>query len=138
MLSRLETIHYKNYVHRDVKPENFLISRNFSNEIIYMIDYGLAKKYRDENTKQHIIFRDNKQLTGTIRFASINCHIGIEPTRRDDLEGLCYTILYLLRGNLPWQGLKGITKHDKNTKILEMKMSIIPEILSKGYPSKIK
>ena len=85
-----------------MKPDNFLIGLGRKSNILYLIDLGLAKKYRDPKNHQHIPYRENKNLTGTARYASINAHLGIEQSRRDDLEGIGYVIIYLLRGWLPW------------------------------------
>lgn len=119
---------------RDIKPDNFLIGSNKKSNIIYLIDFGLAKKYRDARSHQHIPYRENKNLTGTARYASINAHLGLEQSRRDDMEGIGYCLMYFLRGSLPWQGLKAQTKHEKYQKIMETKMSTPVEVLCKGYP----
>lgn len=76
-ISRIEYIHSKNFIHRDVKPDNFLMGLGKKGNLVYIIDFGLAKKYRDARTHQHIPYRENKNLTGTARYASINTHLGI-------------------------------------------------------------
>jgi len=134
MLSRIEYVHSRLFIHRDMKPDNFLIGKGAKSAIIYIIDFGLAKRYRDPKTNQHIPFRNGKSLTGTARYASINTHMGIEQSRRDDIEGICYVMIYFLKGSLPWQGLTAKNKGDKYRKIMETKISIPVETLCKNLP----
>jgi len=106
MIGRIEYVHNKNFIHRDIKPDNFLMGIGRHCNKLFLIDFGLAKKYRDNRTRQHIPYREDKNLTGTARYASINAHLGIEQSRRDDMESLGYVLMYFNRGSLPWQGLK--------------------------------
>jgi len=121
MITRVEFMHSQNFLHRDMKPDNFLIGINNKASMVYMIDFGLSKRYRDPKTGEHIPYRDNKSLTGTARYASVNTHIGIEQARRDDLESIGYILLYFLKGQLPWQGLQGKDKDEKYDRIRDKK-----------------
>lgn len=133
-ISRIEYMHSKNFIHRDIKPDNFLMGLAKKGNLVYIIDFGLAKKFRDPRTHQHIAYRENKNLTGTARYASINTHMGVEQSRRDDLESLGYVFMYFNRGSLPWQGLKAQTKRQKYERISEKKMATGVEELCKGFP----
>ncbi len=117
-----------------MKPENFAIGGKSQPGTVCIIDYGLAKKYRDPNTRMHIPFRDNKRLTGTARYASIFTHMGIEQSRRDDLECLGYSLIYLLKGELPWQGTKAGNLKEKHNLVKEMKVNMKTEELCKDLP----
>ncbi|XP_033212905.1 casein kinase I-like isoform X2 [Belonocnema kinseyi] len=134
LISRTDYIHSRNFIHRDIKPDNFLMGLGKKGNLVYIIDFGLAKKYRDGRNNKHIPYRENKNLTGTARYASVNTHLGIEQSRRDDLESLGYVLMYFNRGSLPWQGLKAATKRQKYERISEKKMSTAIEELCKSYP----
>jgi len=135
MIGRIEYVQNKNFIHRDIKPDNFLMGIGRHCNKVYLIDFGLAKKYRDSHTKTHIGYREDKNLTGTARYASINAHLGIEQSRRDDMESLGYVLMYFNRSSLPWQGLRAATKKQKYEKISEKKMTTPIEVLCRGFPA---
>jgi serine/threonine protein kinase len=134
LIERIKHVHDNNYIHRDIKPQNFLVGKDSTSKTIYILDFGLAKRYRDEHTHIHIPLKENRNLTGTARYASCNAHNGLEQSRRDDMESIAYVILYFFKGKLPWQGLKCKDKNEKYAKIKEMKMSMTPEKLCEGFP----
>lgn len=132
-MRRIEYVHSKSFLHRDIKPDNMLMgSRDTS--IVYLVDFGLAKRYRDHTSKQHMPYREGKHLTGTARYASVNTHLGVEQSRRDDLESLGYVLVYLYNGQLPWQGIRIANKKQKYAKIRDKKQSILPRELCKDMP----
>jgi serine/threonine protein kinase len=135
LIERIKHVHDNNYIHRDIKPQNFLVGKDSTAKTIYILDFGLAKRYRDEHTHIHIPLKENRNLTGTARYASCNAHNGLEQSRRDDMESIAYVILYFFKGKLPWQGLKCKDKNEKYAKIKEMKMSMTPEKLCEGFPN---
>lgn len=133
MIARIEYVHNRNFIHRDIKPDNFCIGHNKTSNKIFLLDFGLAKRYIQRDGK-HIPYREGKNLTGTARYASINTHLGIEQACRDDMESIGYVAMYFLRGMLPWQGLKANNKKDKYERIKEKKLTTSIEVLCKGYP----
>lgn len=134
MLQRIEYVHYKHFLHRDIKPDNFVVGTGDHARHVYLIDFGLAKRYRDPRTLFHIAYTEGKNLTGTARYASLNTHLGITQSRRDDLESLGYVLVYFLRGALPWQGLRANTKEEKYAKILQKKRTTTIETLCRDLP----
>ena len=134
MLDRIEFIHSRHIIHRDIKPENFLLGRGKKNNIIYICDFGLSKRFRDKKTGMHIPYKDGKKFTGTATYASIYTHLGSEQSRRDDLESLAYTLIYLSKGKLPWKNIKAKNKKEKNLKILSKKINTKNNILCSSLP----
>ena len=138
MIERIQYVHYKGYIHRDIKPGNFVIGRGEKNKIIYIIDFGLSKKYIDLETNKHIPYKEGKGLTGTARYVSLFTHYGIEQARRDDIESIAYNLIYFAKGKLPWQGVKTKNKKEKHKKIMESKLANTPGILCMGLPDEFE
>ena len=132
-IDRLEYIHSKDVIHRDIKPQNFLIGKK-DPKIIYLIDFGLCRKYRSSRTGKHIKFSNIKKSCGSLRFLSVNGNRGNELSRRDDLESFGYMLIYLANNYLPWMS-KELLKLDDKVLIKEMfklKYLTTPEKLCKG------
>ena len=138
MVEILEFIHNKHIIHRDIKPDNFVMGRGEKSKYLYLLDFGLAKKYRSSTTLKHYPMIKKKNLTGTARYASINALNGLTQSRRDDLESVGYVLLYFLRGKLPWQGLHVKKKEDRYHKIMEIKIETSPHQLCKGFPKEFE
>lgn len=138
ILTRLHDLHFKSgFVYCDIKPDNFLIGLSQTN-IIYMIDFGLSKPFRIFNYQtskiEHIPYKDSIVPTNISRFSSINHQMGIETSRRDDLESLGYMLVYFACGALPWKGGSKSNSDDKFGKMLEKKMAIPIEVYCKDLP----
>ena len=114
--------------------DNFLMGMKSAGNTVYVIDFGLSKRYRNPQTLVHIPWKSNRSLTGTARYASINAHKGAEQSRRDDLEAISYVFMYFLLGTLPWQGLQATAKQAKFERIAEMKMKLSAQEICKNQP----
>jgi len=135
MISRLQYIHAKGIVHRDIKPQNFVIDNRKGFNIVYLIDFGLSTIYFDPITKQHIKYRESDCIVGNPRYSSIHTQMGIEQTRRDDLESLAYVLIYLAKGKLPWNNMVAPNFDDKLYLIAQKKMKSSPKEICEGLPS---
>lgn len=135
MINILAYVHKKQYVYRDVKPDNFVIGRGENSHKVYIIDFGLAKKISTHRfSVGHVSSSVTHPLVGTVRYASLHAHLGHEESPRDDLESLAYVLVYFLRGKLPWQGIPVQNKEEKFAKIKESKMNTPVSVLCEGLP----
>lgn len=133
LINVLQHLHDRDFIHRDIKPENFLMGTQHTASVVYLIDMGLVKRYRQND--QHIFKKTNKPLVGTVRYASVDTHRGIEQSRKDDMESLGYMLVYLLAGSLPWQNMGGDTLSQKYEKIHRTKATTPLEVLCANVPS---
>ena len=127
-INRLEQIHKQGFIHRDIKPDNFLVGYGQNKDIIYLVDFGLSKKYINSH------YRNDKNLVGSLRYASIRNHKGIEQSRRDDLESLGYMLIYFINGSLPWQNVQKKTEKEIIDEIFNIKRNISLKDLCNGLP----
>ncbi|XP_019196807.1 PREDICTED: casein kinase 1-like protein HD16 [Ipomoea nil] len=137
-ISILEKLHLRGYVHGDVKPENFLLGQPGTpdEKKLFLVDLGLATKWRDSSTGLHVDYDQRPDVfRGTVRYASVHAHLGRTGSRRDDLESLAYTLIFLLRGRLPWQGYQG---ENKGFLVCKKKMATSPEALCCFCPQPFK
>lgn len=139
MIDRLEYVHERGLLYRDIKPHNFLMGTGEKGSgRVYLIDFGLAKRYRDEESNKHckLKVKKGRGITGTVRYSSLNVHEGYDASRRDDLLALGYVLLHFLRGGLPWMGLKAKSKSKKakHELIRKRKAQTSDEDLCEGFP----
>jgi serine/threonine protein kinase len=135
MLERLECLHRRGFLHRDVKPANFLMGRGSLSQQVFLIDLGFTKRYRDAKTLKHMPYRGGRSSKGTARFCSRRAHLGKELSRRDDLEAMGHTLIFFNRGGLPWDGVSGADKFTKYAKIGALKRSCSVRKLCKQLPA---
>lgn len=131
LLERLEKIHNSSYIHRDIKPSNLMTGRHKKSKVLYLIDFGLSKKYRDPMTKQHTLYGEDRQMIGNMKYSSLNTHLGIEQSRRDDLESWFYLTINILKGKLPWDEEISASNYYM---VLKIKSHITLEELCKDCP----
>ena len=154
MVKRLENIHEKGILHRDLKPNNFTWgnynssynninnynstnNNNYKLDIntIYLIDFGLSCSYWENNySTKHYKLKNGLNFVGTLRYASLNSHKGIRQSRRDDLESMLYILIYFLKGKLPWQDIKAKQKEERHKLIFQIKSKVTIESLCKDIP----
>ncbi|PLW29017.1 hypothetical protein PCANC_24923 [Puccinia coronata f. sp. avenae] len=133
MLLRLEQLHCAGFVHRDIKPGNFVMGRGQESHVVHLIDFGLSCGYRCADY-QHIPYIEGQPLVGTACYSSICTHLGIQQSRRDDLEALGYMLISFLTGSLPWLGIRAESKLEKHQIMAERKIRIPLDKLCKGLP----
>lgn len=134
-LLRTQYLHSRCVIHRDIKPDNFVLGGDCRNEVS-VIDFGLAKRFCD--SEGHIRHRVGKKLVGTVQFASVNNHQGHEQSRRDDLESLAYVLCYFFLGNLPWQNPEGTTQQQRDACVLRQKLEFRTEMSLYGFPKELQ
>src|SRR5712692_8606465 len=133
-LSVLKSLHDHHYVHLNVKPDNFMIGAGDRSSQVFLIDFRLTWLFHNLATHEHIMQAKGLDITGTVRYSSINSHLGVTQLRRNDLESLAYIIVYLVKGRLPWQGIAvhpGQVHHDE---VLRLKQATMAKTLCKGLP----
>jgi casein kinase 1 len=143
ILSRVEFLHQKSYVHRDLNPSNLLIGLNKRSSLLYLIDFGLAKRFRHPKTHEHIQMTQGKKVNGNLGFASINVHNGIEYSRRDDIISVAFILAFFIKGDLPWLNLADPRQGKRSRKeriagVKEKKISVSVDELLNHHPAEFK
>jgi serine/threonine protein kinase len=132
----IRAVHARDFLHRDIKPSNLLMGTGHLSGQAYLLDFGLAKRFRDREKQVHVPYADGKRITGTSRYVSINTHLGIEQSRRDDMESIGYTLVFLAKGSLPWQrvAFPDNGSQSAHEAILQKKLATSYEALCDGLP----
>lgn len=140
MIQRMETFHQKNFIHRDIKPENFLIGAGKKQNVLYVIDFGLSKRFKDPKTNNHVEHTEKGNLIGTCRYLSLNAHLRYEQSRRDDLESVGFVLIYFFnKGFLPWMKAEHLKDVQKSRLMqLKIKQESTIEQLTKDLPQCIQ
>ncbi|CAD8170774.1 unnamed protein product [Paramecium pentaurelia] len=133
MIIILESLHKHNVIHRDIKPENILVGKEDEENQLFIVDFGISKFYKEQN-ELHISYKEKQPFIGTTRYASSNAHKGLSLSRRDDMESLCYMLIYLIKGQLPWQNIQFTSEDDKINQVGQLKMNIDSNELCQGLP----
>jgi serine/threonine protein kinase len=134
MFRIIEFVHSSGVLHRDIKPQNFLVGRGDLANKIFLIDFGISTYYLDPRTHEHWTYTRGNGLVGTANYVSVNTHLSDQQSRRDDLESLLYVLIRFMLGRLPWQGLDAVSPDERNDKIAHLKMQISPEALCADMP----
>lgn len=134
-LDIIEYVHKKQYIYRDIKPNNFLIGRGKRSNQLFLVDFGLSRKYIDEKTGKHVAFSSNHSVAGTARFASPSALSGNQQTRKDDMIALGYLWIFFMKGTLPWASIEGNDSEEKMEKMRIIKQKTPPEELCSKLPS---
>ena len=136
MISCIEELHKHGYIHRDIKPDNFILGKGERSETVLIIDFGLATKYLNEDGT-HISYKEGHGFSGTSRYSSINALLGHTSSRRDDMEAIGYVIVFLIKGTLPWCGITCESFDEKLMKIAASKKKHVLTDLCKGLPEEL-